>query len=100
MDASYAPARLALGMLYARSARLTEAAGEFERCIALDRIWRKRTTNSVVLIVASSVRRKRKPLSRRSSGLAIHKGAGVEDRKEIVDRLASVLFDEYIQPKG
>jgi Tfp pilus assembly protein PilF len=36
MDTTYAPAQLALGKLYARTGRLTEAAAELERVITLD----------------------------------------------------------------
>jgi Tfp pilus assembly protein PilF len=36
LDASYAPARVALGKLYARAGRLNEAVPELERAIALD----------------------------------------------------------------
>lgn len=36
MDATYAPARLALGKLYARTDRLADAVAELERVVALD----------------------------------------------------------------
>jgi len=36
MDPTYAPAKLALGKLYARTGRLTEAAAELEQVITLD----------------------------------------------------------------
>jgi len=93
MDASYAPARLALGMLYARSARLTEAAGEFERCIALDP-----NLAEAHYQLSRAYSRLKRP-AQAQTALATFKRLSdtqkeqvLKDRKEIVDRLASVLF--------
>lgn len=93
LEPSFAPARLALGKLYLRNNNLAEAAGELERVIKLDpnlaeayyqlgRIYTKlkRTADAQTSLAAF------KRLSE------AQKEQGQKDRKEIVSRLANVLF--------
>ncbi len=93
MDGTYAPARLALGMLYARNARLTEAAGELERCIALDP-----NLAEAHYQLSRAYSRLNRPAQAQTALATFkrlsdtQKEQALKDRKEIVDRLASVLF--------
>ncbi len=92
-DPKFAPARLSLGKLYLRTSRLAEAATEFENVIALDPnlaeayyqlglTYRrlKRSDESRVLL------EKFKQLTESQKEQAL------KDRKDIMNRLANVLF--------
>jgi Tfp pilus assembly protein PilF len=93
LEPSFAPARLALGKLYLRNNRLEEAASELERVIKLDpnlaepyyQLGRtytklKRTAEAQTTLATF------KQLSE------AQKAQGQKDRKDIVSRLANVLF--------
>jgi len=93
LEPSFAPARLTLGKLYARTNRLEEAARELESVIKLDSnlaeayyqlgrtyIRLKRTKEAETTLVTF------KQLSE------AQKAQGQKDRKDIVSRLANVLF--------
>jgi len=93
LDPSFAPARLALGKLYFRSNRLTEAVPELQKAISIDsnlaeayyqlgRLYaRLKRTSEAEAMLAS--------FKRLSDS---QKEQEQKDRKEIVRRLADVLF--------
>lgn len=92
-DPKFAPARVALGKLYLRTARLNEAAAEFERVIALD----PNLAEAYYQLGLTYGRLKRNDESRalleKFKRLnETQKEQALKDRKEILTRLANVLF--------
>ena len=93
LEPSFAPARLALGKSYFRSNRLTDAAHELEQVIKLEpnlaeayyqlgRVYTKLKRTAEAQTTLATFKR----LS------STQKEQALKDRKEIVDRLANVLF--------
>lgn len=92
-DPKLAPARLALGKLYLRKTRLIEAASEFEKVIALEP-----TVAEAYYQLGLTYRR----LKRNEEATALldkfkslsesQKEQASKDRKDIINRLATVLF--------
>jgi tetratricopeptide (TPR) repeat protein len=93
LEPSFAPARLALGKSYFRSNRLAEAARELEQVVKLEpnlaeayyqlgRVYTKLKRTAEAQTALATFKR----LS------STQKEQALKDRKEIVDRLANVLF--------
>ena len=92
-DAKFAPARLALGKLYLRTARLNEAASEFENVVKLDP-----TLAETYYQLGLAYRRlkrdseARAALDKFKALTETQKEQALKDRKDIMSRLANVLF--------
>ncbi len=92
-DSKFAPARLALGKLYLRTARLTEAAAQFEEVIKLD----QNMAEAYYQLALTYRRLKRTEESRISLEkfkrlTETQKEQALKNRKDIMNRLANVLF--------
>jgi superkiller protein 3 len=92
-DPEFAPARLGLGKLYLRTSRLAEAATEFENVIALD----PNLAEAYYQLGLTYGRLKRSDESRASLEkfkqlTENQKEQALKDRKDIMNRLANVLF--------
>jgi tetratricopeptide (TPR) repeat protein len=92
-EPKFAPARLALGKLYVRTNRMTEAASEFESVIKLD----EKVAEAYYHLGLVYSRLKRTEESRATMAKfkqlnETQKEQALKDRKEIINRLASVLF--------
>jgi len=93
LEPSFAPARLALGKSYFRSNRLAEAARELEQVVKLD----ANLAEAYYQLGRVYTRLKRAPeaqaaLARFKRLSDTQKEQALKDRKEIVARLANVLF--------
>ena len=92
-DPKFPPARLALGKLYLRKSQLQEAAGEFEKVIALE----PRVAEAYYQLGLTYRRLKRTDeanlMFEKFKGLSeSQKEQALKDRKDIINRLATVLF--------
>ena len=92
-DPKFAPARVALGKLYLRMSRLTEAAAEFEKVIQLD----PNLAEAYYQLGLTYRRLKRNDESRAlldkfKQLTETQKEQALKDRKDIMARLANVLF--------
>ena len=93
LDPTFAPARLALGKSYFRSNRLAEAVGELEQVVKLD------ATLAEAYYQLGLVYTRLKRVQEAQAAVATfkrlsdtQKEQAMKDRKEIVRRLANVLF--------
>jgi tetratricopeptide (TPR) repeat protein len=92
-DPKYAPARLTLGKLYLRKSKLTEAATEFEQVVALE----PNVAEAYYQLGLTYRRLKRSDeaaamLDKFKSLSESQKEQAAKDRKDIINRLATVLF--------
>jgi tetratricopeptide (TPR) repeat protein len=92
-DPKFAPARLALGKLYLRKSQLTEAATEFEKVIALE----PKVAEAYYQLGLTYRRLKRGDeanvqFEKFKNLSETQKEQALKDRKDIINRLATVLF--------